>query len=105
MTNNRIGKNCTINNAIIFPYFDEIQNNDYNISDNVLIGNKNSGMKNETFPNQINNGLCVVGMNNSLPRDFVIEPGSYLEADVQEKELRKIEKIKKGATFYRKIEN
>ena len=96
MNNNRIGKNCTVQNTIILPFFDEMQNNYYNINDNVQIGGKLSNIKNNTFPDQIFDGISMIGINVVIPKNFVIEHGCCVGSDISEKEIRRMERLKKG---------
>ena len=98
MNGNQIGKNVLIENSLIFPNYRQTGNNS-NIQDKCIIGGKSRKAKNIDFPEHIKDGLTMIGMNSSLPRNFIAEPGSLIGADIASVRLKNIEKIKRNGTI------
>ena len=101
MNNNQIGSHVEISNAMIFPNYKEIMKGGSNIEDNSIIGAAPSLEKNRDFPDQIQDGLTVAGVNAEVPRGAVIEQGCYLGCNVPFHELKKQKGLKKGSTLIR----
>ena len=102
MNDNQIGSNVEISNAMIFPNYKEIMKGGSNIEDNSIIGAAPPSMeKNKDFPDQIRDGLTVVGVNADVPRGAVIEQGCYLGCNVPSHELKKQKGLKNGNTLIR----
>jgi hypothetical protein len=100
MNDNQIGSHVEVSNALIFPYTKEIMKGGSNVEDNVVIGTNSSSAKNRDFPEQIHDGLTVLGSNAVVPRGTVIEKGCYLGANVPAHELRKGRILKMGRSLY-----
>ncbi len=98
MSNNHIGKKTVINNALIFPFFNEIPVLS-NIGTQSLIGSKKSLVKNRRFPDQLKNGLTLLGSNSTIPGKTVIEAGCYLDSNIPSGILKKNRIIKKGSSI------
>ena len=97
MNGNNIGKNVCIENSIILPSFKQSGSNS-NIQDKAVIGSSTSKAKNSKYPDQIKDGMTVVGMNSSLPSKFTAEPASLIGADISSAQLKEIKKIKKSGS-------
>jgi hypothetical protein len=98
-TNNRIGAECTIQNAVILPYGGEGSRGAPNIGDGCSIGGRSTSAANELFPEQIRDGLTVIGMNVSVPNGFRAEAGSYIGPAVTASMLRKQKSLRRGGCF------
>ena len=96
MNGNHIGKNVSIENSIILPNLKQSGSNS-NIQDRCIIGGR-SKVKNTKYPEQIREGMTVVGMNSSVPPKFTAEPGSLIGADISLSQLKEIKKIKKSGS-------
>ena len=94
MNGNQIGKNVCIENSIVLPNLRQTGSNS-NIQDKCIIGGKASKAKNSEYPDQIKDGMTVIGMNCSIPSKFTAEPGSLIGADISSARLKEIKKIKK----------
>lgn len=99
MNNNIIGRNASIQNTIILPFYEE---SNVNIGDNAIIGGKTAIGRNNDFPDQIYNGLVVLGINTVIPRGFKIEQSSYLGPYIPLKQLKPLKILKKGVSLYKK---
>ncbi len=97
MSGNQIGKNVNIENTLILPNFKNPVNIS-NIQDKCIIGANKSKARNSDYPEQIKEGLTVVGMNSIIPSKFVAEPGSLIGADVISTRLKELKKIKKSGS-------
>lgn len=96
MNGNQIGKNVCIENSIVLPNLKQSGSNS-NIQDRCIIGGK-SKAKNSKYPEQITEGMTVIGMNSSVPPKFTAEPGSLIGADISLSLLKEIKKIKKSGS-------
>ena len=97
MNGNQIGKNVTVENSLIFPNYKQTGNNS-NIQDRSVIGGKSRKLRNSDYPEQIINGMTVIGMNSSIPAKFTAEPGSLIAADIPAARLKELGKIKKSGS-------
>lgn len=97
MSGNQIGKNVTIENTLILPNYKQTGSNS-NIQDKSVIGGKSRKLSNSDYPEQINNGITVLGMNSSIPVKFSAESGSLIGADIPAARLKEIGKIKKSGS-------
>lgn len=97
LNGNIIGKNSVITNSIIFP---NIKNEGIiNINEKTIVGNKSNSAINKNYPDQIYNGLTLLGFNTFLPKGFIIDAGGYLGPNVESSELKKITKISRNESL------
>ncbi len=98
LNGNQIGKGAVITNALIFP---NIKNQSHisNIQDNVVIGGNSKKAFNNNYQDQIYDGLTVIGANAFIPKNFIIEPGGYLAADIPIAKFKNNLKIARGSSF------
>ncbi|TFG62228.1 MAG: hypothetical protein E4H36_08490 [Spirochaetales bacterium] len=102
MNGNQVGRNSTIINAIVFPFMEDTQAlNTNTIGDHVTIGFSGSKANNRDFPDQIREGLTVIGLNPSIPDNCVVEPGCFIDADVSPARIKSIKLLKKGNSLLR----
>jgi hypothetical protein len=100
MNNNQIGRNALIKNAMILPYKKEVKKGSSNIGNDTVIGGDSPTVKNTKFPNQINSGLTVIGLDVDIPRGTVIEQGCYLGTNVSKSQLRSLKHLRRGKSFF-----
>ena len=100
MNNNQIGRNTLIQNAMMLPYQKEVKKGSSNIGNEVVIGGESTITKNPEFPNQINRGLTVIGLDSDIPRGTVIEQGCYLGANVSKNRLRSLKHLRRGRSLF-----
>ena len=101
MNHNRIGAGSVIYNSLILPCVSERAKNSQNIGEQVYIGSKNSNICNQDFPDQINGGITVVGMDAEIPNNCVIEAGCFVAADLPHNKLRDKPRLKKGSSIFK----
>jgi ADP-glucose pyrophosphorylase len=99
MNNNKIGTGTTIQNAIVLPYSGEAPRNSPNIGDNCFIGGRSPSASNEDFPEQIREGLTVLGMNAAIPNGFRAEPAGFVGPQSNASRLRRQKLLKKGMSI------
>ena len=100
MSNNSIGANVVIQNALLLPYRKEPIRGAANIGSDTTIGGGPSAVRNGDFPDQINDGLTVIGANAEIPRGVTIEQSCYIDGRVPAAELRKLKKVKRGKSLF-----
>ncbi len=98
--NNRIGAGSTVQNAVILPFTNEGARNSPNIGENCDIGGRSPTAANEDFPEQIREGLTLIGMNVAMPGGFRAEPGSFIGPGATASQLRRQKIVKKGTSFF-----
>jgi carbonic anhydrase/acetyltransferase-like protein (isoleucine patch superfamily) len=101
MNGNRIASGGEIQNSLVLVFSAELSRTATNIGDSCSIGTRSSIMKNSDFPDQIRDGLTVVGMNAEIPAGLRIEAGACIEAGVPSSLLRKMKVVKRGTTVFK----
>jgi len=105
MNGNRIGTGGEIQNTLVLPFSVELSHAAPNIGDDCSIGSKSSIMKNADFPDQIRDGLTVVGMNAEIPAGLRIEAGACIGPGVPASLLRKMKLVKKGTSVFKQVDS
>jgi ADP-glucose pyrophosphorylase len=98
LNGNQIGKDVVISNALVFPNTKN-PGNISNIQEKSVIGGNSKKAANLTYPDQIYNGLTFLGANSNIPKNFTIEPGGFLGADVPAGKLKKNDKIARNGSL------
>jgi ADP-glucose pyrophosphorylase len=101
MNDNQIGGRAAISRAMLFPYRKEIMKGSSNIEDTAVIGIPSSSARNRDFPDQIRDGLTVVGISGEIPRGAVIEQGCYVGGGVAAHDIKRLKTLKRGGSIYR----
>jgi carbonic anhydrase/acetyltransferase-like protein (isoleucine patch superfamily) len=103
LNGNRIGAGAEIQNSLMLPFSAELARTATNIGDTCSIGSRSSVMKNADFPDQIRDGLTVVGMNAELPAGLRIEAGACIEAGVPSSLLKRMKVVKRGTSVFKPV--
>ena len=98
MNGNRIGARALIYNSLIFPYTADHSRGANNIGEAAAIGSKRSSAVNDLYPEQIRDGLTVLGTNAEIPGGATVEAGCLVGPDVPSQRLRALKQIKKGSS-------
>jgi hypothetical protein len=98
MSGNRIGAGSEVFNALLLPFTAEVPRTAPNIGERCIIGAQKSTAKNVDFPDQIRDGLTVVGSNADIPNGFHMEPGSFVAPGVAPWALRKMKHLRRGTS-------
>jgi hypothetical protein len=98
LSGNRIGAGSEISNALLLPFTAEMPRTSANIGERCFIGASKSSAKNADFPDQIHDGLTVIGTNADIPSGFRMEPGSFVGPGVSSGALRKMKLLRRGAS-------
>jgi carbonic anhydrase/acetyltransferase-like protein (isoleucine patch superfamily) len=94
---NSIARGSQIKNSIIFPYVKELLTGS-TIAENTRIGGK-SKVANQDYPDDIQSGLTIIGMNPEIPSGCVIEPGCYVGPNVSRSSFRKNKTLRRGSSM------
>ncbi len=100
MNNNRIGSRSTIENTVIFPCSPDGSKYASNIGEGAVIGAVRSAAQNEQYPDQIQGGLTVLGMDVEIPGGLTVEPGCYVAAEVAHQHMKGLKKLRRGSSVY-----
>ncbi len=99
MNQNQIGKKVRIKNTLLFPFTgDNISS--HTVGENSVIGSLSSSSVNSDYPEQIKDGLTVIGMNPNIPDNTVIESGCLVGPDVSSAMFKNRKKLRKGSSLY-----
>ena len=63
------------------------------------IGGGTSNVSNSRFPEQIHDGITVLGPGVELPRGITVDQGCYLSASYPAASLRKLRKLARGSSY------
>jgi carbonic anhydrase/acetyltransferase-like protein (isoleucine patch superfamily) len=94
---NSIAKDSRIKNTLVFPYEKELLTGS-TIAENTSIGGR-SKVSNKDYPEEIQSGLTVIGMNPEIPSGCVIEPGCYVGPNVSRSSFRKTKTLRRGSSL------
>ncbi len=98
MNGNIVCKNSNVVHTVIFPNIKELRPGGCNIGEGSIIGEKRSKIVNEKYPNQIKNGLTVIGFNADLPHGCKIDGGCVIESDVPFSFFKGLRNLRRGQT-------
>ena len=101
MNGNRVGAGGDLQNALVLPFSTDISRTTANIGDNCSIGSRSSTARNVDFPDQIRDGLTVIGMNSEIPAGLRLEAGVCIGPGVTTSMLRKMKLVKKGTSVFK----
>ncbi len=96
MNSNRIGAKAEVYKALILPYLGDNGKGLSNIGENATIGVKQSSARSFDYPNQIQGGITVLGVNSEIPKGYRIGPGCLVGTGVSPQTLRSMKELKKG---------
>ncbi len=96
MNSNRIGAKAEVYKALVLPYFGDNGKGVSNIGENATIGVKQSFARSFDYPNQIQGGITVLGVNSEIPKGYRIGPGCLVGTGVSSQTLRSLKELKKG---------
>jgi hypothetical protein len=100
LSGNCIGAGAEIQNALILPRVSEAPRPAINIGDNCSIGTKGSSQRNVDFPDQIRDGLAVVGVDAEIPNGFRADAASCIGPGVPIMLLKKMKSLRRGASVF-----
>ena len=98
MSHNQIGSQVEIRNTLILPYRKEIMKGVVNIAHGAVIGGRSSTAANEDFPDQINGGITVLGIDVEIPARYRIEPACYVAGGATGNVWKRAKMLKRGSS-------
>ncbi|MBN1524367.1 MAG: hypothetical protein JW904_07795 [Spirochaetales bacterium] len=97
MSNNKIGPDTKIENAVLFPYAKGSFSESYNIRNNARIGSLSKKTANTKYPMDIYDGVTVLGLNPQIPEGTVIDAACYIGPNLSMEAFSRYNKVvKKG---------
>jgi hypothetical protein len=94
-----VGAGASVANALLLPWGDVAGSSlraAATVGERAVVGQRQSTARNVRYPEQIRDGLAVVGMDVTLPPGFRMEGGSLACAGADAAELRRIKVLKRG---------
>jgi ADP-glucose pyrophosphorylase len=98
MSHNHVGRGATLQKALVLPGRDRIRSHP-TVEEKVTIGGGTSNVSNSRFPEQIHDGITVLGPGVELPRGITVDQGCYLSASYPAASLRKLRKLARGSSY------
>lgn len=99
MNGNRIGGKAQLYKTLVLPYLGDLGSS--NVGENTRIGMQEAGARNFDYPNQIREGVTVLGINAEVPKDYKIGPGCLVGARVGAHQLRSIKELTRSSSMVR----
>jgi glucose-1-phosphate adenylyltransferase len=99
MNGNRIGGKAQLCKTLILPYLGDLGSS--NIGENASIGMREAGARNFDHPNQIREGVTVLGISAEVPKGYKIGPGCLVGARVGTQQLRSIKELTRSSSVVR----
>jgi glucose-1-phosphate adenylyltransferase len=99
MNGNRIGGKAQLYKTLVLPYLGDLGSS--NIGENTSIGMREAGARNFDYPNQIREGVTVLGINAEVPKGYKIGPGCLVGARVSAAQLRSIKELTRSSSVVR----
>ncbi len=99
MSHNRIGRNAALERVLLLPARDRIRNHP-NVEERVAVGGGTTNISNSRFPQQIRDGITVLGPGIELPRGISVDQGCYLSASYPAAGLKRLRKLARGGSYF-----
>ena len=99
MNGNRIGGKAQLYKTLVLPYLGDLGSS--NVGENTRIGMQEAGARNFDYPNQIREGVTVLGINAEVPKGYKIGPGCLVGARVGAHQLRSIKELTRSSSMVR----
>ena len=99
MNGNRIGGKAQLYKTLVLPYLGDLGSS--NVGENARIGMQEAGARNFDYPNQIREGVTVLGINAEVPKGYKIGPGCLVGARVGAHQLRSIKELTRSSSMVR----
>ncbi len=95
-----VGAGACVTNALLLPWGDGagVMRPAATIGETSVIGQRQSSTCNADYPDQIRDGLAVVGMDVTLPAGFRMEGGALVAPGADPAELRRLKVLRRGQT-------
>jgi hypothetical protein len=98
MNGNRVGARSQLHRCLVLPYLGDNGKNAPNIGESSSIGLKASTAINYDYPQQIRDGITVLGVSVEVPKSYTIGAGCLVGARVSAEQLRPLKELRKGAS-------
>ena len=98
MSHNQIGSQVEIINTLVLPYRKEVMKGVANIAHEAAIGGRSSTAVNEDYPDQIYDGITVLGVDVEIPARYRIEPACYVAGGVPGSVWKRSKILKRGSS-------
>lgn len=99
MNGNRIGGKAQLYKTLVLPYLGDLGSS--NVGENTRIGMQEAGARNFDYPNQIREGVTVLGINAEVPKGYKIGSGCLVGARVGAHQLRSIKELTRSSSMVR----
>ncbi len=98
MSHNHVGRGATLQRTLVLPARDRIRSRP-TVEEKVTVGGGTSNISNTRFPEQIHDGITVLGPGVELPRGIAVDQGCYLSASYPAASLKRLRKLARGSSY------
>jgi hypothetical protein len=98
MSNIHVGRGATLERALVLPSRDRMRSHP-TLEEKVLVGGATGNISNTRFPEQIHDGITVIGPGVELPRGIAVDQGCYLSASYPAASLKRLRKLARGSSY------
>ena len=94
---NHIGRGARLDTTLLFPNFADTAGQP-NIGEAAVIGGSSRAV-NRAYPDQIYDGLTVIGFNGDIPAQHVVEPAAFIDSYTPRRAVKAYGTVKRGAAL------
>ena len=99
MNNAHIGRGATVERALVLPARDRIRSPHPTVEEKVSVGGGTANISNSRFPEQIHDGITVLGPGVELPKGLTVDQGCYLSPSYPAASLKRLRKLARGSSY------
>jgi ADP-glucose pyrophosphorylase len=98
MSHIHVGRGATLERALVLPSRDRMRSHPA-LEEKVQVGGATGNISNTRFPEQIHDGITVIGPGVELPRGIAVDQGCYLSASYPPASLKRLRKLARGSSY------
>ena len=98
MSHNHVGRGASLQRALVLPGRDRIRSHP-TVEEKATVGGTTGNITNSRFPEQIRDGITVLGPGVELPRGIAVDQGCYLSASYPAASLKRLRKLARGSSY------
>ncbi len=98
MSHNHVGRGAVLQRTLVLPGRDRIRSRP-TVEEKAVVGGETVNISNSRFPEQIRDGITVIGPGVEVPRGIAVDQGCYLSASYPPAALKRLHKLARGSSY------
>ncbi len=98
MSHNHVGRGAVLQRTLVLPGRARIRSRP-TVEEKAVVGGATVNISNSRFPEQIRDGITVIGPGVELPRGIAVDQGCYLSASYPTSSLKRLRKLARGSSY------